>query len=756
LLRIQEKTDSPTEFGAFWAFSYPNFLDLRTNSRQLDLAAWRPLGGTLSSPGQPDYIRSTEASASLLSVLGVTPQMGRDFLPSDDTPGAAPVALVSDGIWHGRFNAQPSIVGATINFNGQLHTVVGVLPPSFRIGDDPIDLITPIGQDTARYMTVRGAHPGIRVWARLRPDADPDNAQAEVSVVASQLAKQFPDTNQGRTFVAKQLRPDIGDARSTIWLLFGAAVLVLLIGCVNVASLLVARGVSREKEFAVRAALGASRSRLIRQCLTESAFLGLCGGALGVLLARVGLAPFIALWPGTLPRAWEVYLDWHVAAFAVAASLASGFFFGLAPALRAPLTNLEGALRTGARSLVGGSRQLHGILVASEIALAMTLLVSAGILGRTLFRLSLVDPGVNTHNLLVTRMAISPSVLSDPAKIRARWQEVLDRTRKVPGVKSVALVDTVPLREGVNELSYWPTSALPPRDQLPLTLATSVTLDYLDVTGIRLLAGRFFNAQDRLGSQLVVVIDEVLAQRAFGKEPALGKQLWIPNMAPGPVLVVGVVAHVRHWGVAADDQSQVRAQVYYPLSQVPDTLMRRWSELMSVAVRTAGDPLSIVEPLRQAIRGVANDQVLSEIRTMDQLAASTLARHNFLMLLFSAFSGLALLLASLGIYGVIAYLTRLRTPEFGVRIALGATATDIVSLVLKQSVRMIAAGIATGLIGAYIAGRLIELSLAGVESTQPLTFTVMMGVLAAAALAACLIPARRAARIDPTRALRTD
>ncbi len=632
----------------------------------------------------------------------------------------------------------------------------GWLPPGFRLGDDEIDLITPIGQDTGRYMTNRAAHPGIRVWARLRPGANPGNARAEISVVAAQLAKHYPESNEGRTFIADPLRPDSGDARSTIWLLFGAAALVLLIGCVNVASLLVARGVFREREFAVRAALGAGRSRLLRQCLTESALIGLCGGVPGVLLASFGLSPFIALWPGTLPRAYDVQLDWRVVAFAITASMASSLLFGLAPALRAPLTQVEKSLRAGARSLIGGSRKLHGVLVVCEIALAMILLVSAGILGRTLFRLSLVDPGVNTHNLLVTRMSISPRVLSDPAKIRGRWQDVLDRTRNIPGVKSVALVDTVPLREGVNELGYWPSSALPPRDQLPLTLATSVTPDYLDVMGIRLLAGRFFSVQDRLGSQLVVVIDEILAQRAFGKEPALGKQLWIPNMAPEPVLVVGVVAHVRHWGVAADDQSQVRAQVYYPLSQVPDTLMRRWSELMSVAVRTAGDPLSIVEPLRQTIRGAANDQVLSEIRTMDQLAASTLARHNFLTLLFAVFSGLALLLASLGIYGVIAYLTRLRTPEFGVRIALGATAADIINLVLQQSLTMLGAGIATGLVGAYIAGRLIERSLAGVESTQPLTFAVMTGVLAAAAFAACLIPARRASRIDPSGALRTD
>ena len=756
LVRLQEKTAKPTQFGDLWAFSYPNYVDLRGSARLLDLAALRYAGGTLSLPGNAEYVPSVEASSSLLSVLRVSPQLGRDFLPSEDAEGATPVALISDRIWRERFGGTPAAIGASMTFNGQPYAVAAVLPADFRLGDEEISLITLIGQNTRSYMRNRAAHPGIQVWGRMRSEASLDRTRAELSVIAGRLARQYSKSNEDRTFIADPLRPDTGDARSTIWLLFGAAVLVLLIGCVNVASLLVARAASQEKEFALRAALGAGRGRLIRQCLTESALLGLCGGALGVLLAAFGLAPFIAIWPGSLPRSYDVQIDSRVVVFAVSASLASGLLFGLAPAFRTRLDHVERSLRAGARSLTGGSRRLQSVLVAAELALAMMLLVSAGILGRTLFRLSFLDPGVNTQNVLVARMSLSPSVLSDPDQIRTRWRDVLDRTSHVPGVKSAALVDTVPMREGNNELGYWASKAMPPREQLPLALATSATPDYLAVMGISLRAGRFFDSKDRMGTQPVVVIDEVLAQRAFGRESAIGKELWIPDMGNAPLEVIGVVGHVRHWGLAADDQSQVRAQFYYPFAQVPDGLLRRWSELMSVAIRTVGSPLSIVEPLRREIRGAANDQVLSEIRTMDQLAASTLARHSFLMLLFSVFSGLALLLASIGIYGVIAYLTRQRIPEFGVRIALGATTLDIVSLVLRQNMTMLVEGIAIGLAGAFAAGRILERSVAGVESMQPLTFVFMTGVLATAVFAACLIPARRAARTDPNLALRAD
>jgi predicted permease len=544
--------------------------------------------------------------------------------------------------------------------------------------------------------------------------------------------------------------------RSTLWLLLGAVTLVMLIACANVASLLLARAVSREREFAVRVVLGAGRSRLIRQCLTESAVLGLSGGVLGVVLAAVGIGPFVKFWPGSLPRAAEVQLDWRVLLFAIGVSLFSGFLFGLAPALRAPARHLEQTLRAGARTVVGSSRRLHGVFVAAEIALAIVLLVAAGILGRTLLRVSSLDPGVNIHNLLITRVALSPSTLADPAKIRVAWQDILDRGQRVPGVESIAAVDTVPMREGNNQLGYWTSADVPPQNQLPFALATSVTPDYLKVMGIPLREGRFFNVEDRIGRSPVIVIDDVLAHQVFGGQEAVGKRLWIPDMGTGPYQVVGVVGHVRHWGLASDDQALVRAQLYYPFGQVEDGLLRRWSELMSITVRTGVAPLSVVEPLRRELRGTAGDQVLYEVRTMEQLASGSLGTQHFLLLLFGIFAGLALLLACVGIYGVLAYLVSRRVPEIGVRMALGATPRDVMRLVLRESMEMIFAGASVGAIAAAVAARLLARWVAGVRSAEPWTFALMVCVLVAAALFASFLPARRASRLDPNSALRQE
>jgi predicted permease len=529
---------------------------------------------------------------------------------------------------------------------------------------------------------------------------------------------------------------------------------VLLIACANVASLLLARAVSRERELAMRVALGATRGRLVRQCLTESSVLGLSGGALGILFADLGIRPFLTFWPGTLPRAEEVQLDWHVLLFALAASLLSGLLFGLAPALRAPAEHVERTLRAGARTVVGSSRRLHSAFVISEIALAVVLLVAAGTLGRTLLRASSLDSGVNLQNVLVTRMALSPGVLADAARIRPAWQDVLDRARRVPGVQFVAAVDTVPMREGNNQLGYWPSADVPPANKQPMALATSVTPDYLKVMGIPLHRGRFFDDRDRMGSELVIVIDDVLAQSAFGGEDPVGKRLWMPDMGYGPFVVVGVVGHVRHWGLAGDDQAQVRAQFYYPFAQLPDKLLRRWSELMSVAVRTNVAPLSVVESLRREVRGATSDQVLYEVRTMEQLASSTLDQHRFLLLLFGVFAGLALLLACIGIYGVLAHLTGQRIPEIGVRIALGATARGVVWLVVRQSLVMIFGGVAAGIIAALAAARVLERSVTAVRSVEPLAFAIMIAILVVAGLFASWLPARRASKVDPIVALR--
>ena len=759
LVQLHEQTKGQVDFiwGDLWAFAYANFLDCKRESRSLSpMAAWRWNRGTVSEPGQAEYVDGVEMSSELFSVLGVTPFRGRAFLPEEDRPGAAPVMILGYGLWQRRFGGSPVAIGTPVVFDGKPYTVVGIAPAGLRLFGDVVDLFTPLGQNTSRVMQNRNIHPGLKVFARLRPGVTLAAAEAELAPIGRHLAVEHPESNRGRAFIAQPLRPEVGDVRSTLWLLLGAVSLVLLIACVNVASLLLARAVSRERELAMRMALGARRSRLVRQCLTESAVLGLSGGALGVVLAAFGIRPFVTFWPGSLPRAEEVALDWHVLLFALAASLLSGLIFGLAPALRAPARELEQTLRAGSRAIAGNSRRLHSGLVISEIALAVVLLVCAGMLGRTLLYLSSLDPGVNIRNVLVTRMALSPGTLSNPAKIRAAWQDVLDRARRTPGVESIAMVDTVPMREGNNQLGYWTTPSVPPDNQQPHALATSVTPDYLKVMGIRLLQGRFFNDQDRLGNEPVVVIDDVLAQRAFGGEEPVGKRLWVPDMDSGPFRVVGVVGHVRYWGLAGDDQAKVRAQFYYPFAQVPDRFLRRWSELMSIAVRTSIEPLSVVEPLRREVRGATNDQVLYEVRTMEQLASDSLARQRFLLLLFAIFAGLALLLACVGIYGVLAYLTSRRVPEIGVRMALGAGADDVMWLVLRQSLGMIFAGVGVGITAAWGAGRVMERLVEGMGPTGPSAFAIMIPVLVVAALFASFVPARRASRVDPMTALRQE
>src|SRR5437870_3353373 len=655
--------------------AYLDFRNGQRQSRSLAMAGFRCNGGIVGTPGNPEYADRREISSNLFSVLGVPIERGRAFLPEEDQPGAAPVIILGNSFWQRRFANNPNALGLSLILDDKSYTVVGIAPAGFRLDGEEPDVFTPVGQNTAGFLRNRRAHP-IWVVARLRPGTKLQEAQSELAVVGHQLAGQYPDSNAGRSFVAAPLRPGIGDVRSTLWLLLGAVGLVLLIACANVASLLLARAVSRERELAMRVALGASSGRLMRQCLTESAVLGLSGGVLGVLVA-------------------------------------------------------------------------------------------AAMLGRTLLRLSSVNPGVNIRNVLVTRMALSPAALANPARIRAAWQDVLDRARRVPGVESVAAVDTFPMRQGENQLGYWNTPAVPPENQQPLALATSVTPDYPKVMGIPLLKGRFFDDHDRRGSEPVIVIDEVLAQQAFGTEEPVGKRLWIPEMSgpnwtgsSDPVYVVGVVGHVRHWGLARDDQAQVRAQFYYPFAQVPDMALRRWSELMSIAVRTSIPPLNAVEPLRRELRGATGgaggDQALYEVRTLEQLASDSLARQRFLLLLFAIFAGLALLLACIGIYGVLAYLTSQRVREIGVRMALGATTGEVTRMVLGQSLGMIFVGVGVGILAALGAGRLLAHTVDGMQSTGLSTFIITIPILVVAALMASYGPARRASRIDPISALRQD
>jgi predicted permease len=763
LVFLFEKTEKATRLGNLWAFTYPNFLDVQRTTTAVDAAASAFGGGAVREQDKAEHFNGCEVTSTFFPVLGVQMLRGRAFSADEDRPGGAPVIVISERLAEKLFSSADAAVGQTLVLDEEPRTVVGVLPAGFRwMGNPELDVFTPLAQDPSPNLLHRDRHM-LTVAARLRPGVSLVQARTDLDAIGHGLAKQFPDTNEGRTFITQPFEVDTSDVSSALWLLFGAVGLVLLIACANVANLLLVRSVGREREFAMRAALGAGRGRLIRQCLLESAVLGLGGGAVGVLLAVAGLRPFVALWPNALPRADEIGLDWRVMLFALGASLSSGFLFGLVPALRVPTRDVEQRLRGGQRAVGGASRRLHGAFVVAEIGLAVVLLVSAGILGRTLIRLASINPGVDVNNVLTARMSLAPSTLANPAAILPAWRDVLDHARRVPGVEDATIVDIIPMREGNNTIGYWPNASMPPEDRTPEALATCAMPDFQKVMGLRLLVGRFIDDQDRMGSEKVVVIDEVLAKNAFGGANPVGKQLWIEErtspFSDGSAgndisTVIGVVGHVRYWGPTGDDSATVRAELYYSFAQVYPGYLHRWSDLMSIAVRTTIPPMSIVGSLEKAVKGPTGDQVLNEIQSMDQIASDSLGQQRMLMILFGIFAGLALLLACIGIYGVLAYLTRQRVPEIGLRMALGASARDIIQLVLRQSFWMVIGGVAVGVFGALAAARLLERLVPGVRSFEPATFLGMVVLLVLAAFFASFVPARRAGRVDPLVALR--
>ena len=747
LLTLHEQSGRQGE----WQLSYPNFIDCQRDSQSLTLAAWRFGRGVLSEPGAAEYVVSRQVSANLFSVLGVSLSHGRAFLPDEDRPGGTPVAIISPRLWQAHYAGRPEAIGERLVFDGRSYAVIGIAPVGFSLSGDA-DIFTPLGQNTSPPMQNREMHPGIHALARLQARVTIAQANAELGMIARRLAQEYPKSNADRMIAAEPLRDDIvGDVKPTLWLLLGAVSLVLLVACINVASLLLARALSRDRELAMRVALGAGRGRLVRQCLTESLVLAFGGCTLGVAFASVGTRQLLNFWPGGLPRAEDVRVDLHVLGFAIGAAVLSGIFFGIAPALRAPAANLDNALRSGTRTTTRVARRLHGAFVVSEIAIAFVLLASAGILGRTLFRTLAVDPGINPHHVLVTDVALSPEALATSAGTRAAWSSVVGRVSGIPGVDSVAIADIVPMSGDTEEIGYWTTATEPAIDQMPLALLNLVTPEYPRAMGIMLLRGRFFEDNDRLGNEPVIVIDDVMAQRVFGDQDAIGKQLSLQII--GAAQVIGVVRHVRHWGLDADDQAKVREQIYVPFAQLPDAFVRLTSG-MSLVIRTTAPPSDVEEAVKREVRGATPDQVASRLRTMDEIVSGTLTRQRFLLILFAAFATLALSLACIGIYGVLAYLTGQRVPEIGVRMALGASAHRVMWMVLRQSLAMIFLGLSVGLGAAIGAGRLLRGFVVGMQSMEPSTMVVMAAVMVGAALAASFVPARRAMRVDPMVALR--
>jgi predicted permease len=736
--------------------SYPNFQDWRRDGQSFsDMAALRGGDFVLTGSGEPERLVGEWASANLFALLGVHPLLGHNFQAAEDLAGAQPVVLLSYGLWQRRFGGDRKLLGKALTLNGKSYTVIGILSADF--GFRPrADLYVPIAQWDAGVLNSREIRSGLRVVGRLKPGVTPASAQAEMDAIARRLARDYPKVDGDRGITVVPMRDDItANVRPTLFLLLGAVGFVLLIACANVANLLLARSTARQREFAIRAALGAGRWRVVRQLLTESVLLAVAAGAAGLLLAVWGTHLVLAAMPASLPRRQEVGLDGNVLVFTLAVSLITGVLFGLAPAFQGSQADPQEALKEGARGAGGGRHRAERVFVALEIGLALILLEGAGLMMQSIWRLWQVDPGFDPHNVLTMQVALSPGVVDDPSKVRTSYHELLDRVRAIPGVRAAAITQLLPLSESDSEVRFWRGRAPePPSEQVSQSLCYIVTTDYLRVMNLPLLRGRFFTDRDVTVSPHVVVIDSVLAHDLFSGEEPVGQQITMEFL--GSAEIVGVVGHVKHWGLDADDAATVRYELYFPFRQVSDAWMRLAGAGLTLALQTSSDPQSLASAVRREVGGAGQDQPAYNLRTMDEVIARSLAERRFTLLLLGIFASTALMLASIGIYGVMSYSVTRRTQEVGVRMALGATRGDVLALVVREGMMLALVGMAAGVGAAVGLARLMSGLLYGVRPADPVTLAAVSVVLALVAFLSTYFPAQRATRVDPVTALRCE
>jgi putative ABC transport system permease protein len=739
---------SENNFSKGWnqfAVAPANFLDWRDQTRSpAEISAFRGRSYNLTGRGEPERLAGAAVSASLFSLLGVTPVIGRGFLPEEDSPGRSNVAVISYSLWQRRLYGDHDLTGQTISLNGATYAVVGVMPSSFKFPNSP-DVWVPIAL-SAEDRKVRGAH-YIHAIARLRDGVTLSQARAEMDSLAASLAERYPATNKNwGVNVTPLLDATVGKIRPMLFVLLGAVFLVLLIAVANVANLLVARAAGRGKEIAIRAALGASRRRLIRQLLTESITLSLMGGVLGLLLSLVGVRTLIAIDHDQIPRASGIDIDRWVLAFTIGISLVTGIAFGLAPALWSSRVNLNESLKEGGRASAGGPRPaLRGILVISEIALTVPLLIGAGLLLRSFGRLQRVDPGFSAHSVLTMSVALPGSKYAKPEQQSAFFQQVLERIGALQGVESGAAVSTLPLG-GSDDIEAFLVEGQQYSDpaNVPSANYYRVTPDYFRTLGIKLLSGRFFDNRDVAGSHRVAIINETLAEQYYAGLDPIGRRINVQeNTRDSWREIVGVVANVRHYSIDAP----TLLQIYDPLPQEP-------SGFMTVAVRTQGSPLGLSSAVRSQILAVDPDQPVAQIKTMEQYVDASTAQSRMSTILLIVFAALAAVLAGVGLYGVMAFSVAHRSHEIGVRMALGAGTPGVLKLIVTQAMAMATIGALIGAGGALGLTRLLSGLLYGTSATDPIVFGAVPLAVLAIALAACGLPALRATRIDPIVALR--
>jgi len=745
------------------SISYPNFLDWQKDNRSFaSMGLSRRWSFSMTGRGDPEQLQGQFISAGFFAVLGVHPLLGREFAENEVQLHAAPVAIISEGLWRRKFSGSPNILGQNVELDGKSFTIVGVMPADFRLPFLTLserDVYAPIIQWDNPLLMKRGGGLGFHGTGRLRPDVTMDEARADIERVTRNLADAYPDADRGIGATLVPLKEQIvGEARPFLLVLLGAVAFVLLIACVNVASLLLARAQGREREFAVRTALGASRGRVVRQLLTESLLLGFAAGAVGLGAAFLFAHLAIKALPSALPRTQEIGIDFRVLAFTFAISLVTGTLFGLAPALKTSRTNPQTALKSGGRTSTGAQHRTLSALVVLEMAIALVLLAGAGLMIRSLERLWSVDPGFNAHGVLDFNLSLPPSINNATvSEIRAKLR-ALDRTfASVPGIQAVSQTwGAIPMG-GEDDTVFWRDDQPKPADDQHMrwTLDYIVDSDYLRVMQLPVLRGRFFTAQDDEHSPLVAVVDDVFAHKFFPGQDPIGKSIDLSNPIR-KLVIVGVVGHVRQWGLDADDARPLRAQLYIACMQMPDDYIASSPTNTNFMVRYDGDLSAVLAGMRRANRAMSDEQVIWGEQTMESMITDSIASRRFAMMLLGAFAALALLLACIGIYGVMAYFVSQRMQEIGIRMALGGQRKDMLILVLTHGARLAILGIVLDLGSAVALTRLMKSLLFDISATDPAVLSGVSILLVMIALAACMLPARRAASVDPMRALRIE
>jgi len=728
--------------------SYPDFLDWRQQSRAFSaVAAVHNVGFNLSGVVQPENISGYAVSPNFLSLLGVRPILGRDLLPSEEKQGTDAVLLLSYQLWQSHLGGDPQVLGRTIALDGRSFTIVGVLPPAFHFLNK-VDVIAPIGTFVAE-MRDRGDRGDMDVIGRLAPGVPLSEASVEMDTIASRLAEQYPKTNiKVGAHIISIREAFAGDTRLAILILFGAVVFVLLIACVNVANLFLVRGAARAREIAVRLAFGAGRGRVVRQMLTESFLLAALGGVLGLALGAWGITGLGYLMPDDAFQMLGVRMDPSVFLFAGAMVVLVAFAFGIIPALQATRPDLQKTLKEGGRSSTSGAGQhrLRGALAIAETALALVLLVGAGLMLKSLYRLLQVSPGFEPSRALVMEMDLSTAQYSKPPAVLNFWQQVIDRTREIPGVESAAVGTVIPLTDNHSRtditIDGLPT---PGPGELPHPDYHIISPAYTSALGVPLLRGRSFTDGDNENAPLVGLVNATMARRFWPNDDPVGKRFtWgRPKNDTKWITIVGIVGDTKLYGL----DKPARLEVYVPFRQ--DV-----ARDMYLVVRSAVDPASLTSAIRAAVASIDKNQPVFGIETMQKLVDDSVSTRRLMLVLLGIFSALALILAAIGIYGVMAYSVALRTQEIGIRMALGAQNQDVLRLVLGQGARIALFGVAIGLAGAAALTRFLSSLLFSVSTNDPLTFAGVAAILVTVALFACYIPARRAMRVDPIIALR--